>query len=242
MATVVVEGSLPRSRAKTRTRFYVGMSLLIVAIVLAGFGPSFFNMATGAPRPWFFHLHGAVFLGWLALLVCQAVLGARGKIALHRRVGSFGVAYGALLWIVGLVMTFYSTALHLRAGEWDMDRAAAFLTIPLGDMVLFGGFFAAAIAYRRKPEIHKRLILLACVAVMFAGAFRLRYIVGVPVQIAVWYSPVIAGMLYDRLRLGRVHRVYWIGAAIMAVALARLPFGETEVWRRIGSALLAPLV
>jgi len=242
MATVVVEGSLLRSRAKSRTGFYVGASLLIVAIVLAGFGPSFFNMAVGPPRPWFFHLHGAVFLGWLVLLVCQAVLGARGKIALHKRVGTFGVAYGALLFVVGLIMTFYATALHVRTGEWDMDRAATFLTIPLGDMVLFGGFFGAAVAARRNPEVHKRLILLACVAIMFAGAFRLQYIVSTPIQIAIWYSPVIAGMVYDRVKLGHVHRVYWIGAAIMAVALARLPFGETELWRSIGRALLTPLV
>ena len=77
---------------------------------------------------------------------------------------------------------------------------------------------------------------------MFAGAFRLSYVASMPVQLLVWYSPVIAGMVYDRYKMGRVHRVYWIGAAIMAVALARLPFGETEVWRRIGRALLTPLV
>ena len=103
MATVVFEGSLPRSRAK-RKGFYVGVSLLIVAIVLAGFMPSFVNMAVGAPRPWFMHVHGAIFLGWLALLVCQAVLAARGKIALHRRVGELGVAYGALVWMVVVML------------------------------------------------------------------------------------------------------------------------------------------
>jgi hypothetical protein len=242
MATILVEGSLPRARATTRKGFYVGVSLLIVAIVLAGFAPSFVNIAVGPPRPWFLHVHGVIYLGWLALLVSQAVLAARGKIALHRRVGTFGIAYGALVWLLGVIVTFAAPALHVRAGEWDMDRAASFLTIPLGDMVLFGGFFAAAIAYRRKPEIHKRLILLACVAVMFAGAFRLSYVASMPVQLITWYSPVIAGMIYDRYKMGRVHRVYWIGAAIMAVALLRLPFGESEVWRRIGRALLTPLV
>jgi hypothetical protein len=241
MATVVVEGSVPRPRT-ARTRFYVGIALLIVAIVLAGFAPSFVNMAVGPPRPWFMHAHAAIYLGWLALLVCQAVLAARGKIALHRRVGNFGIAYGALVWIVGMIVTFVAPALHVRAGEWSMDQAATFIPIPLGDMVLFGGFFGAAVWYRGKPEIHKRLILLACVAVMFAGAFRLSYLASVPVQLVVWYSPVIAAMVYDRYKMGRVHRVYWIGAAIMAVALARIPFGETEVWRRIGRALLMPLV
>ncbi len=241
MATVLVDGSLPRSRS-TRKRFYVGIAFLIVAIVLAGFAPSFINMAVGPPRPWFMHAHGAIYLAWLALLVCQAVLAARGKIALHRHIGNFGIAYGALVWIVGMIVTFAMPALHVRAGEWDMDRAATFLPIPLGDMVLFGGFFAAAVGYRRKPEIHKRLIFLACVAIMFAGAFRLSYVVSMPVQLPIWYSPLIAGMVYDRYKMGRVHRVYWMGAAIMAIALARIPFGETETWRRIGRALLTPLV
>lgn len=241
MATVLVEGPLPRSRS-TRKRFYVGVAFLIVAIVLAGFAPSFVNMAVGPPRPWFMHAHGAIYLGWLALLVCQAVLAARGKIALHRRVGNFGIAYGALVWVVGIIVTFAAPALHVRAGQWDMDQAATFLPIPLGDMVLFGAFFGGAVWYRGKPEIHKRLILLACIAVMFAGAFRLSYVASLPVQLLVWYSPLIAGMAYDRYKMGRVHRVYWMGAAIMAVALARIPFGETEAWRRIGRALLTPLV
>jgi hypothetical protein len=39
-----------------------------------------------------------------------------------------------------------------------------------------------------------------------------------------------------------VHRVYWIGAAAMAVSLARIPLGETEAWRSFGRALLAPFV
>lgn len=241
MATVIVEGSVPRSRRAPK-RFYVGIALLIVAIVLAGFAPSFINMAVGPPRPWFLHVHAAIYLGWLALLVSQAVLAARGRIALHRRIGNFGIVYGALVWIVGITVAFAAPAAHVRAGEWSIDQAATFLPIPLGDMVLFGGFFGAAVWYRGKPEIHKRLILLACVAVMFAGAFRLSYLVSVPVQLLIWYTPVVAGVVYDRYKTGRVHRVYWAGATIMAVALARIPFGETEAWRRIGRALLTPLV
>jgi hypothetical protein len=99
MATVILEGALPHRRS-ARSPFYVGVSLLIVAIVLAGFAPSFIRMAVDAqPRPWFLHVHAAVYLGWLALLVFQTVLAARGKIALHRRVGTVGIAYGALVWI-----------------------------------------------------------------------------------------------------------------------------------------------
>ena len=242
MASVIIEGAPRRARA-ARGPFYVVASLLIVAVVLAGFGPSFIQIATGSqPRPWIAHVHAGIYLGWLVLLVSQAVLAARGKIAAHRAVGKFGIGYGALVWVVGLIVSFALPAMHVRAGEWDLDRAVTFLTIPLGDMVLFGGFFAAAIAYRSRPDIHKRLILLACVAIMFAGAFRLSYVANLPVQLSVWYSPVVAGMLYDRYKLGRVHPVYWIGVVVMAIALLRIPFGETALWHGIGSALLAPFV
>jgi hypothetical protein len=239
---VIVEGAPRRARA-ARSPFYVGMSLLIVVTVLAGFGPSFIRIATDSqPLPWIMHVHASVYLGWLALLVCQTVLAARGKIAAHRRVGAFGIGYAVLVWVIGLTVSFVAPAAHVRAGEWDLARAVTFMPIPLGDMVLFAGFFGTAGAFRHKPEIHKRLVLLACIAVMFAGAFRLSYVLSLPLQIVVWYLPVAAGMIYDRYKLGRVHPVYWIGAVIMGIALLRIPFGETQLWHGIGTKLLTPFI
>jgi hypothetical protein len=211
--------------------------------VLAGFAPSFYLMAVdGRPRPWIMHLHAAIYLGWLALLVGQAVLAARGKIATHRRIGTFGIYYAVVVWVLGVIVSFVAPAAHVRAAEWSLDQALTFLTIPLGDMVLFGGFFGAAIAYRSRPEVHKRLVLLACVAIMFAGAFRLSYVLNLPGQLAVWYLPVVAGISYDLYKRGRVHPVYWIGAAVMAAALLRIPFGGTELWHGIARPLLTPFV
>jgi hypothetical protein len=242
MASVIVDGVPPRARS-ARSPFYVGVSLLVVITVLAGFAPSFYLMAVdGRPRPWIMHLHAAIYLGWLALLVSQAVLAARGRIALHRRVGTLGIYYAALVWVIGVLVSFAAPAAHVRAAEWTLEEAVTFLPIPLGDMVLFGGFFGAAVAYRRRPEVHKRLVLLACVAVMFAAASRLGYVLNAPGRIAVWYLPIAAGMAYDVYSRRAVHPVYWIGAAIMGIALTRIPFGETDVWHRIGRPLLAPFI
>jgi len=242
MASVIVESAPRRARA-ARSPFYVGVSLLIVATVLAGFGPSFIRIATDdRPLPWIMHVHASVYLGWLALLVCQTVLAARGKIAAHRKVGAFGIGYAVLVWVIGLTVSFVAPAAHVRAGEWDVARAVTFMPIPLGDMVLFAGFFGTAVAFRHKPEIHKRLVLLACIAVMFAGAFRLSYVFSLPLQIVVWYLPLVAGMVYDRYKRGAVHPMYWIGAVIMAIALLRIPFGETAFWHGIGTKLLTPFI
>ena len=135
-----------------------------------------------------------------------------------------------------------------------LAQGEQFLAIPLGDMVLFGGFFGAAIAYRRRPEIHKRLIVLAAVAVMFAAVSRAFTNVGVllgdpaaplggePSRLFVWYSPVLVAMAHDVLTRRRIHPVYWIGVAVMTVAFLRVPYSQTEQWHAIARTILAPFL
>jgi hypothetical protein len=147
-----------------------------------------------------------------------------------------------LVLILGLVVTFAAPVMHVRAGEWSMEQAGSFLPIPLGDMMLFGGFFGAAVAYRPRPEIHKRLVLLASVALMFAGVGRLWFADAVPLMLAMWYLPVVLAMGYDLLTMRRIHPVYLIGVAIMTVGLLRIPFGESELWQGIARPMLAGLI
>ena len=242
MATVIAD-SVPSRARRARSRFYVGVALLIAAITLAGFAPSLnASLFEGVGRPWFIHLHAAVYVGWLLLLIVQSVIAAQGRIALHRRVGNFGIAYGCLVLVLGVIVTLAAAVVHIAAGEWTTERGGRFLALALGDMVLFAGFFGPAVAYRRRPEIHKRLILLASVALMFAGVGRLWFVgepTNVPVLLAVWYLPVILGIAYDVVTTRRVHPVYWMGAAVMGVWLVRIPFGQADMWQSISQKLLA---
>ena len=253
MATAI-EDARPRARA-ARSKIYVSLALIIAAVVLVGFSRSFYGtFFADAAHPWIIHVHAAVYVGWLALLIAQTVLAARGDIAAHRRVGKFGIAYGALVWILGLIVGVAMPVINVRSGQWPMAQGEQFLAIPLGDMVLFGGFFGAAIAYRSKPEIHKRLIILAAVAVMFAAVGRALTNVavllgdpeaplgGTPARLALWYSPVLVAMAHDLVTRRRIHPVYWIGVAAMTVAFLRLPYSQTEQWHAIARMILAPFM
>ena len=65
MATVIAAGARPKARA-TRSKLYVGVALMITAIVLAGFSPSFYGtVVEGVAHPWIIHVHAAVYVGWL---------------------------------------------------------------------------------------------------------------------------------------------------------------------------------
>lgn len=253
MATVVTAGARPQARA-SRSKLYVSVALMITAIVFAGFSPSFYGtFVEGLSHPWIIHVHAAVYLGWLALLIAQASLAARGQIAAHRKVGRFGIAYGALVLVLGLIVAIAMPVINVHTGAWSTERAETFLAVPLGDMVLFGSFFGAAIAYRSKPEIHKRLIVLAAVAVMFAAVGRAMNAAGVLIgdptpfagrvpRLALWYSPVLVAMAHDLVTKRRIHPVYWIGIVAMGVAFLRLPYSQTDQWRGIARAILAPFL
>ena len=224
---------------------YVALTSWMIVIVLAGFWPYFSRLAVGRPPSlhWLLHVHAAVFSGWMILLAVQEGLAAAGRRARHMQVGRIGVPYGALLLVVGLVASFVAPALHVSAGTWTRDQAAAFLVLPLGDMLLFGGFFGAAIWHRRQPEIHKRLIILATVALMFAPVARFLDSTGsLPLMLVAWVSPVLIGMAHDLWRGGRVHGVYWLGLALLVLAFVRVPLMDSELWLPVGRRLLGLVV
>ena len=76
----------PAAPRRVRTRAFAGLSALMVGIVVVGFWPSYFGpMVRGdIERPAIIQLHGVVFVGWMALLMAQVALAARGRMQLHR--------------------------------------------------------------------------------------------------------------------------------------------------------------
>jgi hypothetical protein len=253
MATALDDRAIPRTRRVRPRWFYTGVSVLMSVLVLAGFGPSLYeSLVLGTPRHWAVHLHAAVYVGWLALLIGQTVLAARGHIALHQRVGNIGIAYGVAMVILGFVAGLLVPASYVETGAWPLDRGASFLATIFADMALFGGFFGAAVAYRRRPEIHKRLMVLATVGLILPGVGRLWFIDGMfaggpspqalGVLSLIWLLPLMVAMVYDLMTVRRVHAAYWIGAAILIASFGRFSLGQTEAWRTFGRAMLAPLL
>jgi hypothetical protein len=107
-------------------------------------------------------------------------------------------------------------------------------------MILFGGFFGAAVKYRNKPELHKRLIIAATVALAFAAVARMN--LAPPLFFLIWMTPMAALAAFDFLSARRVHRITLICSAVMAIAFLRVVLIESEGWRAIGGALLRPFL
>jgi hypothetical protein len=116
------------------------------------------------------HLHGAVMIAWLALLIYQSTLIQRGNLMLHRQLGILGVALAAGIVVLGSFTAMRAIALH-RVPPFFTD--AYFLALTQIGLVAFAGLIVAAVANRRRPEWHRRLMLGAVILLMEPGLGRL---------------------------------------------------------------------
>lgn len=220
----------------SRRSIHLPLALLAVAIAVTGFWRTYFGpLFAGVVRTdWLLHLHVAVFVGWIVLVGLQAWLAASGRVALHVRVGRFGMLYGIGLVIVGLV--FALVTFMRRIAVVGPDALHGAFLVPLTDMGVFSTFLAGAWITRRRPEYHRRFILLATTTLLIAAVGRTF---GGTTSIAfrdvfpfllVWLSPVWVAMLYDAFKSRSVHVVYLVGALVLIALRYRQLIRETDAW------------
>jgi hypothetical protein len=241
--TATASAGVSRTRARSLPGFHLGLAALMAGIVVLGFWPFYAGLFTGsaAAHP-VIYAHAAIFSGWLVLLLAQTWLVFRRRVGAHQRLGRFGIAYGAAVVLLGFVTAFSAPALNVNAGRMTLDQAAGFLILPIGDMLLFAGFFTVGILARRNRETHRRLMVLAAVALIFPGAARFAGDAGVLSVLGLWLAPLAAAMAHDLYTTRRVHRVYWIGAIICFAAISRVALMDAEPWLVIGRRMLRPFV
>src|SRR6267154_703497 len=143
--------------------FFSTMALVMLATVFLGFAHTYYLAGIfHAPLPSvIIHIHGAAFSCWILLLVTQTSLVSAGRVDIHRRLGLAGFFLACLMVILGVLAA--TDSLVREAGPAGRDPKF-FYIIPLTDMLIFATLVLFAFRARRKPATHKRLILLATIA------------------------------------------------------------------------------
>jgi len=222
------------NRRRRERWFYTSMSIAVVITVFAGFAPTYYL------RPYFnttplmplLHLHGLVFTSWLGLFLVQTTLVAAHRTDIHRRLGILGGVIAAVMIVIG------PTTAVIRASQGATPvpgvSPLSFLVVPLGDMFVFAILVGAGFYYRRRPDVHKRLMLLATISILAAAIARLPFAImqaGPPAFFGITDVFVVACVLYDLITLKRVHRATALaGLLIIASQPLRLILGSTHAW------------
>ena len=262
MATQVVDQASAvqtRSASVARSTFYVWMAGAITLIAIGGFIPTYWAQLpagtfVGTPQV---HLHAAVFTAWPLMLFSQATLVARGHVRSHRTWGLAGISLATMIVLVG--MSTAIAAMHERVLQGHAEAGRAFAIIPISSIILFAGFFIAAISSITRPEWHKRWMLLASISLLQAPLARVVFLVKTgggdglrpgllppPPVSGPWLAAVmmdlliVAAIAYDWRRNGKPHPAWLIGGGVVVlVHILRVPISTSSAWQSLAAGLEA---
>jgi hypothetical protein len=253
MSTIVHQASTPLAgKSFTERWFFAGMAILMLATSIAGFAPAILNpVGRRASLSPLAAVHGLVFFVWLLLFLVQSLLLATGRARVHRRLGFASAFVLAMMIPLGYAatVTMVRRGFDLSGDQKIMPNPPAGSLDPLGVsifsfayLLVFTILAISAICFRRRPAIHKRLMLFANIELMGApiahllGHFNLLN----PAALIIPFSLFsLAAVARDYLTEKRIHPL----TAFLAIALFAFQpiegavIGPSPAWHSIAAWL-----
>lgn len=213
-------------------------AVVAVAIVFAGFARTFFLrfLFTSPKMPVYLYLHGLLFSGWFALFFVQSRLIASHRVDLHRRLGKLGAGLAGLA-----VPMAIGVAIHAGKHVYDTQSKpfsveAPPLALDFGACLAFTVFIGLALCFRRRREVHKRLMLLGSSSILLPALGRIPGFFG---RGGLWglvgFTEIVplTFIVFDTVRCKRLHPAFaWGGLGIVLSWPAFLLVGSTQFWLR----------
>lgn len=253
MTTLADDRRVPAAVAAPARYFYFYMALACAAVAFLGFAPTYWvpmahRTFSGSPV---IHFHGFLFFTWTLYFAFQAWLAASGRVARHRSLGIIGVSLATAMAIFGFLVAVHMMKQSAAIGQ--TDAGVAFAIVPLSGIAFFATSFTLAIVNTRRPEVHKRLVLLASISLLDAAVARwfLTFLAPPgppgPPPVPVTIGPalvasllLVAAIVHDWRTRGRPHPVYvYGGIALLAVKLLNWPISITPAWHALAGGILA---
>lgn len=232
-------------RRTTDRILFTLVAIGVPLIVLTGYARTYYFKTwfgtPALPGP-LVHAHGMLMSGWIILFGAQTWLIETRRVKTHIQLGILGAFLAVAIVTTGTLAALAATA---RGGAPPGQSAVPFLIIPLGDILVFAVLVGLAIYYRKRVEIHKRLMLLTAVNLLAAAIAR------IPLGVIETYGPwaffgftdlVMLGCIaFDTIRNKRLHPAFMWGAPLIIIFQPlRLMFAGTAAWASFAELLLSP--
>jgi hypothetical protein len=131
---------------------------------------------------------------------------------------------------------------HFNMTQLHQTHVEADLMIPLWDMVAFTVAFGLAILWRRKPDLHRRLMLIATCALTAAAFGRFPAYLLNPTFFYAGVDVLVAfGALRDWIVDRRIHPVYLAALPLLIVGQTVVVYTnlhDLHYWLAIAHAIL----
>ena len=234
-------GAVEKATRRTREkRFFLVAGILFPLLVIIGFSKNYYLRPLFDLGPLYSDLvrvHAVIMTAWILLFATQTWLVSSKRVKLHMKLGLAGVGLAILVLVSGYLVAIGAVA-HQTAADRGGIPPLVFLVVPIADLVLFVVYFGLAIAWRKRPAEHKRLMLLGALNFLPPAAARFPvpailalgpiWIFGVPTVLT------IAALIYDRWRNGKTNLTFLIGSIVLIASFPlRIVIGGTETWMRL---------
>lgn len=220
--------------------WFAGFGALCIVVTVAGFAPqSLANIRRGADIPVELHVHGVLMLLFLFAFVAQAVLAARGNVALHRRLGTYAALLFAAAWLSQLVVL--DSAMR-RESPFEFPWLPYVLTLGMVQTLLLPALVVAALRMRNRPDWHRRLMAFVPLIAIQGALDRMAWLPNLPLP-SFWangawlYVLALPLLAFDLATLRRVHPANLAGFGVLTVYNAVL--GLVWASERYGDAFRA---
>jgi hypothetical protein len=228
--------------------FFLTWVVLIWIGIVMGFGSDMIRHFQTHERayPLIVHFHAAAFVGWMVVLTTQVLLIRTRRHDLHRTLGFAAMFLAAAMVVLGPLTAITTQRLDFGTPLSD----PLFVAIQFGGIIAFATLAGAAFLLRGNSPAHKRLILLATLAISDAGFAR--WLGGDIHSLwgnGFWASYAGLSLAVDLLILGlgaydlitrrRLHPAYMVGAVwIFALQLTENFLDLSPAWKPIALAII----
>lgn len=231
--------------------FYLWMAIGYLIVAFGGFIPTYWaKVATGTFQgPAILHVHGMLLFSWVCFYFLQTALVAAGRVPSHRNWGLVGISL--FTFVICSVLVGQIAVIKAADSQGFGDAARRFSAVALCALPLVAGIFALAIANTRRPEIHKRWMVLLMSGMMTPAIARVFLTFVAPPGSASAPPPpfvsvppalvadlfIVVAIVRDWRTLGKVHPVYLYGGLILLAQQLLTPlFAATGAWMQIARA------
>jgi hypothetical protein len=218
-------------RRKLERLFFPATAVIVLAITLWGFKDFYFAGKAYPGRPLtppirtLVIVHAVLQMAWVLLFIVQPTLVALCRRKTHMMLGRAGAVLAVVLVVTGYQLAVEAT----RANPPDMTffgmGTVRFIYVPLTANAVFAVMVAVAIWQRKRPALHRAMMLTATVNALSAAMARID-----------WLNETFAGTWWDQL-FGPLHAAVTLGLLLLAIRWALI--GRFDKWLGLAVAAMA---
>jgi hypothetical protein len=240
----------PTRSLKPSWYFYSAAAVIMLMIMVEGFHPFYLRgegMGGRKISPQLLRLvvvHGSAMTAWVILFFVQSLLIPCHKLRLHMKLGWVAIAVALVVTVSGFTVAVQSVRPVPAIPFWGMAYRQ-FLVVMLAEVALFTVFVLVGVLSRKRPKIHRSMMLLASLSILAGATVRMPIlfpIFGEGGWVGI-FGPIFtlgAVFLLVRSLLGRAFD-WWLAAGygfMIVLYVAASKFAVSDAWGRVAKSIM----